>query len=84
MKQSRHLNSSEETGTGCPITSKYGRTLPNKDGGVGRQQQFYNQQHNVIKQVEKDILLYKATGMQKLEKMLPRYRFEFAALVVTT
>ena len=25
MKQSEHLNPSEETGTGCPVTSKYGR-----------------------------------------------------------
>ena len=39
MKQYGHLNPSEETGTGCPITSKYGRTPPNKHGGVGRQQQ---------------------------------------------
>ena len=39
MKQSGHLNHSEETGTGCPVTSKYGRTPPNKHGGVGRQQQ---------------------------------------------
>ena len=39
MKQSGHLNPSEETGTGCPVTSKYGRTPPNKHGGVGRQQQ---------------------------------------------
>ena len=31
MKQSGHLNPSQETGTGCPVTSKY--------GGVGRQQQ---------------------------------------------
>ena len=37
MKQSGHLNPSEETGTGCPVTSKYGRTPPNKHGGVGRQ-----------------------------------------------
>ena len=39
MKQSGHLNPSEETGTGCPVTSKYGRTLPNKHGGMGGQQQ---------------------------------------------
>ena len=26
MKQSGHLNISEETGTGCPVTSKYGMT----------------------------------------------------------
>ena len=39
MKQSRYLNPSEETGTGCPATSKYGRTPPKKHGGVGRQQQ---------------------------------------------
>ena len=43
MKQSGHLNPSEEIGTGCPVTSKYGRTPPNKHGGVGRQQQ---QQHH--------------------------------------
>ena len=40
MKQSGHLNPSEETGTGCPITSKHGRTPPSKHGGVGRQQQL--------------------------------------------
>ena len=39
MKQSGHLNPSEETGTGFPVTSKYGRTPPNKNGGVGIQQQ---------------------------------------------
>ena len=39
MKQSGHLNPSEETGTGCPVITKYGRTPPNKHGGVGRQQQ---------------------------------------------
>ena len=39
MKQTRHLSPSEETGTGCPVTSKYGMTPPNKHGGVGRQQQ---------------------------------------------
>ena len=39
MKQSGHLNPSEETGTGCPVTSKYGKTPPNKHGGVSRQQQ---------------------------------------------
>ena len=39
MKQFGHLNPSEETGTGCPVTSKYGRTPPNKHGGLGRQQQ---------------------------------------------
>ena len=42
MKQSGHLNPREETGTGCPVTSKYGRILPNKHGGVGRQQQQLN------------------------------------------
>ena len=39
MKQSGHLNPSEETETGSPVTSKYGRIPPNKHGGVGRQQQ---------------------------------------------
>ena len=39
MKQSGHLNHSEETETGFPVTSKYGRIPPNKHGGVGRQQQ---------------------------------------------
>ena len=39
MKQSGHLNPSEETGTGFLITSKYGRNLSNKHGYVGRQQQ---------------------------------------------
>ena len=38
MKQYGHLNPSEETGTGCSVTSKYGRTPPNKHGGVDRQQ----------------------------------------------
>ena len=38
MRQSGHLNPSEETGTGCPVTSKYGRAPPNKHGSVGRQQ----------------------------------------------
>ena len=38
MKQSGHLNPCEETGTGCPVTSKYGMTPPNKHGGMGRQQ----------------------------------------------
>ena len=37
MKQSGRLNPSEETKTGCPVTSKYGWTLPNKHGSVGRQ-----------------------------------------------
>ena len=40
MKQSEHLNPSEETRTGCPVTSKYGKIPPNKHGGVGRQQQL--------------------------------------------
>ena len=39
MKQSGHLNPSEESGTGCPVTSKCGRTPTSKHGGVGRQQQ---------------------------------------------
>ena len=39
MKQSRYLNPSEETRTGCHVTSKYGRTPPNKHEGVGLQQQ---------------------------------------------
>ena len=39
MKQSGHLNPSKETGTGCPVNSKYGRTPPNKHGGVGSQPQ---------------------------------------------
>ena len=38
MKQSEHLNPSAETGTGCLVTSKYGRTPPNKHGSVVRQQ----------------------------------------------
>ena len=38
MKQSGHLNPGEETRTGSPVISKYGRTSPNKHGGVGRQQ----------------------------------------------
>ena len=38
MKQSGHLNTSEDSGTGCPDTSKYGRTPPNMHGRVGRQQ----------------------------------------------
>ena len=39
MKQSGHLNPSEHTEPGCPVTSKYERIPPNKQGGVGRQQQ---------------------------------------------
>ena len=39
MKQSGHLNPSELIGTGCPVTTKYGRTPPYKHGGVDRQQQ---------------------------------------------
>ena len=39
MKQSGHLNPSEETGTGYLVSSKYGRTHLNKHGGVARQQQ---------------------------------------------
>ena len=42
MKQSVHLNPSEEAGIGFPVTLKYGRTLPNKHGGVGRQQQQHH------------------------------------------
>ena len=34
MKQSGHLNPSEETETGCLVTSKYGGTPPNKHGGT--------------------------------------------------
>ena len=47
MKQSGHLNPSEETGTGCPVTSKYGRTPPNKHGGVDRRQQQTPTENNV-------------------------------------
>ena len=39
MKRSGHLNPSEETRTGCPVTSKYGRTPPNQHGCVVGQQQ---------------------------------------------
>ena len=39
MKQSGPSTPSEETGTGCSVTSKYGRTPSNKHGCVGRQQQ---------------------------------------------
>ena len=42
MKPSGHFNHSEETGTGCSVTTKYGKTPQNKHGGVGRQQQ-----HNI-------------------------------------
>ena len=41
-QQSGHLNPSEETGTGFPVTSKYGRTPPSRHRGVGRQQQYSN------------------------------------------
>ena len=40
MKQFGHLNPSEETGTGCSVTSTYGRTPSSKHGGVDRQQLF--------------------------------------------
>ena len=39
MEQSGHLNPSEETRTGCPVTLKYGKTPPIKHEHVGRQQQ---------------------------------------------
>ena len=42
MKQSGHLNPSEKTGTGCPVTSNYGKTPPNKHGGEGPQQPNQN------------------------------------------
>ena len=42
MKQSRHLNPSEETGTGFLVTSKYVRTTTNMHGGV------YRLEHNDI------------------------------------
>ena len=48
MKQSGHLNSSEETGTGLSVTSKDGRTHPSKHGGVGRQQQQHNKDRNAL------------------------------------
>ena len=40
MKQSGHLNPSEETGTRFPVTSKYGKTPPNTNNHrfMGRQQ----------------------------------------------
>ena len=47
MKQSGHLNRSEKTGTGCPVTSNYGRTPLNKHGGVGRQQQQQGRENDV-------------------------------------
>ena len=40
MKQSGNLNPNKETGTGCPATSKFGRTPPDKHDGVGRQQHY--------------------------------------------
>ena len=43
MKQSRHLNPSEETGSGCHVTSNYGRIPLNKHGSVGRRQQQQQQ-----------------------------------------
>ena len=48
MKQSGHFNTSEETGTGCPVTSKFGRTPSNKHEGVGRQQQQHVFRKNII------------------------------------
>ena len=50
MKQSGHVNHSEETGTGCPVTSKYGRKPPNNHGGMGRQQ------HNSVFLEKKNIV----------------------------
>ena len=67
MKQTGHLNPSEETGTGCPVTSKYGRTPPNKHGGVGRQQQ--QQQHMNVK--------YTAKVIQDLCEMRDLHKFEW-------
>ena len=54
MKQSGHLNPSEESGTGFPVTSKCRRTRPHKHRGVGRQQQhddnaFNKQFTNTVK-----------------------------------
>ena len=37
MKESGQIPS-EKTGTGFPVTSKYGSTPPNKNGDMGRQQ----------------------------------------------
>ena len=51
MKQSGHLNPSEETGTGFPVTSKYGRTPPNQHGDVGRQQQEVHDNQLVLYQI---------------------------------
>ena len=64
MKQSGRLNPSEEHGTGCPVTSEYGRTPPSKHGGVGRQQQqhqTWGEQTPLIlnEEIASDILKYK-------------------------
>ena len=66
MKQSGHLNPSEETGTGCPVSSKYGRTPPNKHGGVGRQQQ-QQQQHNTSIEQEMFFVQYVINGEIKVK-----------------
>ena len=65
MKQSGHLNPSEETGTGFPVTSKYGRTPLNKHGGIGRQQQQ-------VKSVVKYLVLFIFTHQSctQIDKML--------------
>ena len=39
MQLAKHLNPIQETRSGCPVTSKYGRTPPNKHGSVCRHQQ---------------------------------------------
>ena len=61
MKQSGHLNPSEETGTGCPVTSNYRRTPPSKHGGVGRQQQhmIYLDFSKAFDKVDHGVLLHK-------------------------
>ena len=58
MKQSGHLNPSEVTGTGCPVTSKYGRTPPNKHGGVGRKQQHLKETFSDLLKIEIFILVF--------------------------
>ena len=45
MKHSGHLKPSEETGSGCPVSSKFRRTPPKRPGGVGRQQQQRKYHH---------------------------------------
>ena len=85
MKQSEHLNPSEETRTGCPVTSKYGRTPPNKHGGVGRQQHVLNNRSPPINDEETFLSKQKRATLAQLRsghcKLLYSYKKRFKETV---